>query len=146
MVPDSCRFNEGGGGGTLIKVGTDVRARALGISGVNFCPGITFCELNFARALGVWQLFTKKKCVIFNKRVTKVTYLLKMSNFGTLKFMKTCSVIRFWGIFCLGIGFFGEILSGLGFALAAHPYLPLLGSPPPRHKSLDERICYIVEW
>ena len=37
-----------GGGDFLIKVGTDVRARALGFSGVNFCKGIrllggTFC-------------------------------------------------------------------------------------------------------
>ena len=31
-----------GGGNSLIKVGTDVRARALGISGVNFCSGIRF--------------------------------------------------------------------------------------------------------
>ena len=30
------------GGDSLIKVGTDVRARALGLSGVNFCPGIKF--------------------------------------------------------------------------------------------------------
>ena len=96
-----------------------MRARALGISGVNFCPGIKFCELNFARALGVWQLLTKK-CVIFDKRMTKVTYLLKISNFGTLKFIKTCAVIRFLSIFCLDIGFFWKILSGLGFALAAH--------------------------
>ena len=38
---------EGEGGDSLIKVGTDVRARALGISGVNFCPGIRFWEENF---------------------------------------------------------------------------------------------------
>ena len=37
---------------SLIKVGTDVQAQALGISGVNFCPGIRFCELNFVKALG----------------------------------------------------------------------------------------------
>ena len=36
------------------KVGTDVRAQELGISGVNFCPGIRFCKVNFARALGFW--------------------------------------------------------------------------------------------
>ena len=42
----------GGGGDSLTKVGTDVRARALGILGVNFCPGIRFREVNFARALG----------------------------------------------------------------------------------------------
>ena len=41
-----------------------------------------------------------------------MTYLLKIFNFGTLKVMKTCP----------GIRFFGEILSGLGFALAEHPY------------------------
>ena len=48
-----------GGGDFLIKVGTDVRARALGILGVNFCPGIRFWEVNFARALGFWQFLTK---------------------------------------------------------------------------------------
>ena len=37
----------GGGGGLLIKVGMDVWARALGISEVNFCPGIRFWEVNF---------------------------------------------------------------------------------------------------
>ena len=41
---------ERGGGDYLIKVGTDVRARALGISGVNFCPDIRFWEANFAWA------------------------------------------------------------------------------------------------
>ena len=60
-----------------------------------------------------------------------MTYLLKIFNFGTLKVMKTCPVIRFLGTFCPGIRFFGEILPGLSFALAAHPYLPLLGSRPP---------------
>ena len=55
---------EGGGGDSLIKVGTDVRARALDISGVNFCPGIRFWEVNFARALGFWQFLTKKMCNI----------------------------------------------------------------------------------
>ena len=70
--------------------------------------------------------------------MTNVTYLLKISNSGTLKFMKACQVIRFLGIFCLGIGFLGKILSGLGFALAAHPYLPLLGSAsPPRAINLS---------
>ena len=49
-----------GGDDSLIKVGTDVRARALGILGVNFCPGIRFWEVNFARALGFWQFLTKK--------------------------------------------------------------------------------------
>ena len=64
------------GGDSLIKVGTNVRARALGISGVNFCPGIRFWEVNFGRALGFLQFLTKK-CVIFYKRVIKVAYLLK---------------------------------------------------------------------
>ena len=68
-----------------------MRARALGISGVNFCPGIR-----------VLQFLTKKMC----KRVKKVTYLLKIFNFGALKVMKTCPVIRFLGTFCLGIRFF----------------------------------------
>ena len=68
-----------------------------------------------------------KKCVIFDKRVKKVIYLLNNFNFGTLKVMKTCLVIRF----------FWEILPRLGFALATHPHLLLLGSrpPPPPHSS-----------
>ena len=36
----------GGRGDSLIKVGTDVRAWALGFSGVNFCPNIGFWEVN----------------------------------------------------------------------------------------------------
>ena len=53
-------INNEGGGDSLIKLGTDVRARALGIfRGVNFCPGIRFWEVNFARALGFWQFLTK---------------------------------------------------------------------------------------
>ena len=75
-----------------------MRARALGILGVNFCPGIRFWEVNFARTLDFWQFLTKK-CVIFDK---KATYLLKISNFGTLKLMKTCPVIRFLGTFLPG--------------------------------------------
>ena len=51
---------------------------------VNFCPGIRFWEVNFARALGFQQFFPKK-CAIIDKRVKKVTYLLKIFNFGTLK-------------------------------------------------------------
>ena len=49
-----CRYiGEGGGGGdSVIKVGRDVWARALGIFGVNFCPGIKFWEINFAQTLG----------------------------------------------------------------------------------------------
>ena len=47
------------GGDSLIKVGTDVRTRALGILGVNFCPGSRFWEVNFAQALGFWQFLTK---------------------------------------------------------------------------------------
>ena len=66
----------------------------------------------------VFAIFDKKMC----KRVKKVTYLLKIFNFGTLKVMKTCPVIRFFGTFCLGIRFFGEILPGLGFELVAYPY------------------------
>ena len=40
----------GGGGEGGDFLGTDVRARALGILGVSFCPGIRFWEVNFARA------------------------------------------------------------------------------------------------
>ena len=107
-----------------------MRARALSISGVNFCLSMKFCELNFARSIGCLAI-VDKKYVIFDKRMTKVTYLLKICNSGTLKFMKTLPVIRFWVLFARGIAFFGKILSGLGFALAVHPYLSLLGSPPP---------------
>ena len=91
---------EARGGDSLIKVGTDVWAWALGISGVDFCLGIRFWEVNFTRALGFWQFLTKK-CVIIDKRVTKVTYLPKIFNFGTLKVMKTCLVIT--------LGFLGKL-------------------------------------
>ena len=50
---------DGGRGDSLIKVGTDVQARELGILGVNFCPGSRFWEVNFAQALGFWQFLTK---------------------------------------------------------------------------------------
>ena len=79
-------------------------ARALGLGG-KFCPGIRF--------LAIFD----KKCVIFDKRDKKVTYLPKNSNFGTLKFMKTCPVFRFWTLFCPGIRFSEEILPGLGLHL-----------------------------
>ena len=55
-------IREGGGGwggDFLTKAGTDVQARALGISGVNFCPGIGFCDVNFAREVGFWQFLSK---------------------------------------------------------------------------------------
>ena len=78
-------------GDSLIKVGTNVRARALGISGVNFCPGIRFWKVNSARALGFWQF-----CVIFYKRVKKVAYLLKIFNFGTLKVMRLLGTFLPW--------------------------------------------------
>ena len=67
-----------------------MQAQASGILGVNFCTGIRFWEVNFARALG------------FRQFLTKVTWLLKISNFGTLKFTKTCRVIRFLGTFLPG--------------------------------------------
>ena len=56
---ESWLTNEGGGD-SLIKVGMNVRTRALGISGVNFCPGIRFWEVNSAQALGFWQVLTNK--------------------------------------------------------------------------------------
>ena len=74
-----------------------MQARAIGISGVNFCPGIRFWEVNFAQALGFWQFLTKK-CAVIDKS-EKVAYLLKIFNFGTLKVMKTCLVIRSLGTF-----------------------------------------------
>ena len=74
-----------------------------------------------------------KKCVIFDKRVKKVIYLPKIFNFGTLKVMKTCPVIRFLAVICLGIRFFREILPDLGFALATHPFIN--ESPPSSHSS-----------
>ena len=76
------------GDDSLIKVGTDVRAWALGISGVNFCPGIRFLA-------------------IFDKKSEKRD-ILKIFNFGTLKVMKTCQVIGFWALFCPGIRFLGK--------------------------------------
>ena len=50
-----------GRGDSLIKVGTDLRARALSISGVNFCPGIRFWEVHFARALGFLAMCNEKE-------------------------------------------------------------------------------------
>ena len=87
------------------------------------------------------QVIFDNKCVIFDKTVKKVIYLLKNFNFGTLKVIKTCLVIRFLAVICQGIRFFQEILPGLGFALTTHPYLPLLGSclnPPPHIQLLRE--------
>ena len=107
--------SRGGGGYPLIKVGTDVRVRALGFAGVNFCSGIRLWKVNFAQALG-FSPFLTKKCAIFYERVKKVTYLLKNSNFGTLRFMKTCPVIRFWALFCRALG----VLEKFCPALAMH--------------------------
>ena len=75
-------------------------------------------------------------------------YLLKNFNFGTLKVMKTCLVIRFLAVICLGIRFVWEILPGLGFALATHLYLLLLGSSPPHIHPvvtwmLDKNTCTV---
>ena len=53
----------GGGGDSLIKVGTDVRAWALGFPRVHFCLGIRFREVKIAQALGFWQ-FLRKMCNI----------------------------------------------------------------------------------
>ena len=63
------------------------------VLGGKFCPSIRFLP-SF-----------DKKSVIFDR---KVTYLLKISNFGTLRFMKTCPVIRILGTFCPDVRFFGE--------------------------------------
>ena len=38
------RLVRGPGGDSLIKVGTDVRARALGILGVSFCPILHYLQ------------------------------------------------------------------------------------------------------
>ena len=81
----------GGGGDSLIKVG---------ISGFNFCLGIRFWEVNLDCVLGFWQFLTRK-CVIFDKS-EKSDLLAENFNFGTLKFMKTCPVIRFLGTFLPG--------------------------------------------
>ena len=91
-------------GGGVIRAGTDVWVQTLGISGVILCPGIRSWEVNFAQAFSNFC----QKCVIFDKRVKKVIYLLKNFNFGTLKVMKTCLVIRFLAVICPGIRFFGK--------------------------------------
>ena len=58
--------------------------------------------------------------------------------------MKTCLVIRFLAVICPGISIFWEILPGLGFALATHPYLLLLGSrlPPPPPPSTFSQLLH----
>ena len=97
------------------------------VSRVNFCPSIRFWEVHFARPLSFCQLLTE--------------YVLsENSSFGTQKFMKVAWSLDFWALFCPGIRLFGEILPGLGFALAAHPYLPSSESPPPPR--LKCRICH----
>ena len=53
-------------GDSLVRVGTDAWAQALGILRVNFCLGIWFREVNFVWALGFWQFLTK--CVIIDKK------------------------------------------------------------------------------
>ena len=49
----------GEGGDSLRKVGMHVWAWALGILGVNFCPGIRFWGVNFAPELGFGQFLTQ---------------------------------------------------------------------------------------
>ena len=39
------------------KVGTNVRARALGISGVNFCPGIRYFRGQFRPGIRFFAIF-----------------------------------------------------------------------------------------
>ena len=84
------------GSNSLIKVAMDVWAQALGISGVNFCPGIRFWELNFAQALGFWQFLTKE-CVIFDKRVKKLStgILYEPQNICKSYFLHKISRTRF---------------------------------------------------
>ena len=60
-----------------------MRARALGISGVSFCPGISFREVNFSRALGFWQFFTKN--VLYLIRVKKSDLLAEEFQFWHCK-------------------------------------------------------------
>ena len=59
--------------------------------------------------------------------------------------MKTCSVIRFVGTFLPEIRFLGEILPGLDFALAAHPYLPLLKSLLPSWRIFRRSVVHISQ-
>ena len=96
------------GGDFLIKVGTDVRAWALGISGVNFCPGIRF-----------------------DKRVKNVAYLLKIFNFGTLKVMKTCPVIRFRAPILPGHQVFGGNFARPRFCTLRTSVTTFIREPPP---------------
>ena len=59
-----------------------------------------------------------------------MAYLRKNSDFCTLKFMKTCSIIRFWGPTLNWLLGFQKIFPDLDFALATRPYLSLLGNRP----------------
>ena len=83
MLSPNANHNRGGGD-SLIKVGMDVQARALGISGVNFCQSIRFWEVNFACTLGFWQFLTRK-CVIIDKRVKKSDLLAENFQFWHFK-------------------------------------------------------------
>ena len=76
------------------------------------------------------QIDVRLQCDTPKKKLRLFYYLLNIFSFGTLKFMKTCPVTRFLGIFAQTfIRFSWEILPGLGFVLTAHPYL--LPPPPP---------------
>ena len=106
----------------------------------SFSDSISYITYLFSE----WRV-VDKKCVIFDKRMTKVTYLLKISNFDTLRFMKTCPVIRFLGIFCLGIGVFGRILSSLGLhSPHIHTYLFIRKSPRPPPRTINLLINVFV--
>ena len=96
-------------------------------------------------ALGFWQFLTKK-CVIFDKRVKKVTYMLIISNFGTryLKFMKTCWSLGFWALFCPALGFLGNFAwpRFCTCRTSVPTFITGVAPPPSVHTTLHDPIHY----
>ena len=77
------------GRGQLPNKGRQGCAWALGILGVNFLPRHQVLGDKFCLGIRLSAIFDKK-CVIFEKSEQKAAYILKDSDFCSLKFMKTC--------------------------------------------------------
>ena len=74
----------------------------------------------------------------------KVTYLLKISNFGTLKVMKTCPVIRFLGtFFAQALGSWGNFVRPRFCTRRTSVPTFIRELPPPPPSLLDQ---FIQEW
>ena len=86
----------------------------------------------------------KRNCCILS-RMRLFYYLLNIFSFGTLKFMKTCPVIRFFGHFFAQtfIRFSWEILPGLGlYSLHIHIYVAPHPAPRQSLNSYQKNYCW----